>query len=192
MFQLNKLVLAGVLFTFTMLCEAQETVIIENQKETEFDIRVKEDGKSHYIKFDSDDLDSDEFESKLDELPKELQNKIRNIISNMHLGVDGMKIINFENDSNADSSIYMFKILKDNSKNMVIAGNDSGDIVELHQEVEIFHSNDENHEERVKVIKFDLGGEHVSSEFNLIKSLLTEVKLSPEQITQIQDVLNTK
>jgi len=192
MFQLNKLVLAGVLFTFTILCEAQETVIIENQKETEFDIRVKEDGKSHYIKFDSDDLDSDEFESKLDELPKELQNKIRNIISNMHLGVDGMKIINFENDSNADSSIYMFKILKDNSKNMVIAGNDSGDIVELHQEVEIFHSNDENHEERVKVIKFDLGGEHVSSEFNLIKSLLTEVKLSPEQITQIQDVLNTK
>jgi len=192
MFQLNKLVLAGVLFTFTILCEAQETVIIENQKETEFDIRVKEDGKSHYIKFDSDDLDSDEFESKLDELPKELQNKIRNIISNMHLGVDGMKIINFENDSNADSSIYMFKILKDNSKNMVIAGNDSGDIVELHQEVEIFHSNDENHEERVKVLKFDLEGEHVSSEFNLIKSLLTEVKLSPEQITQIQDVLNTK
>jgi len=189
MFQLNKFTLAGVILAFSALSQAKETVIIEYQKEAEFDIQIKKDGKSHVIKFDSDDLESDEFYSKLDKLPKEMQSKIKNIISNMHLDTDDMQIVNFDHDG---SSTHMFKVMKDNSKKMVIVNGDSDELVELHKEIRINYSDDEHHDGLVKVIKLDFGGTDENSEFNLIRSLLTDVELTPEQITQIQDVLNTK
>lgn len=181
--KLSQLVLASGLLLASGLVAAQnvQTTVVKLEKDaSDMKVMVDEGQGAHVIQFDSSELGSAELDDKISQLPAEAQEKVRKLLTQIESG-EGKNVF----------------VLKDKTIETYMDGDGSD-----HKVMFISHAEDINveippapaHPEHVKVMKFALemdGGEK-NHEFMMIKSLLKSATLTPEQIDEIQTLLNKK
>lgn len=192
----KALAAAGLVFAASSYATDIETHHVIKVKQIDGDVKVMvNEGHNNdvrVIKLDKADLGSEELAEKLAEklaeLPDETRQKVEEVLQQIDVEVDGVSIF-------SDKVLQTFD--KDGAVNkMVFVQHDSEDFT-LHLPPEPplppGAPNPVKPTKAPKVFKFSFGadgeGDH---EFKLISSLLKETKLTPEQIDELQTLLNEK
>lgn len=163
----------------------QTTMIKLEQDLSDLKVMVNEGQGNHVIHFDKSELGSAQLDEKISQLPAESQEKVRKLLTQIESG-EGKNVF----------------VLKDKVIEAYTDGDDiTHKMVFISQGYELnidippppAAPNAPKHPEHVKVMKFalDIEGEG-GHEFAVIKSLLQNATLTPEQIDEIQTLLNSK
>lgn len=168
--------LAAVLTSYSSLAEEKKVKVVEFHSA----IEVAENGNETPFKFVFEGKpDEQAIEDAIAELSPEKQEKIRNILNNLHLDfseeMDGERVFAFKFDDNSDGhkiELHRVKEWADTVKNnMVFVG---------------------DNDKSAKVYKFMFGDNGTKSQFDVIKKLVESSELTAEQISELQDIINSK
>ena len=182
----------GIVFAASSYATDKEALHVIKIKQVNDDVKVMvsegHNSDVRVIKLDKADLGSEVLVEKLADLPDETRQKVEEVLQQIDVEVDGV-------------SIFSDKVLQTFDKGgavnkMVFVQHDSEDFT-LHLPPEPplppGAPKPVKPTKAPKVFKFSFGtdgeGDH---EFKLISSLLKETKLTPEQIDELQILLNEK
>ena len=186
--KLSQLVLvSGLLLTSGLVAakHVQTTVVKLEKDASDMKVMVDEGQGAHVIQFDSSELGGAELDDKISQLPAEAQEKVRKLLTQIESG-EGKNVFVLK-----DKVIEAYTDGDDITHKMVFIS--QGDELNIDIPPPPAAPNAPKHPEHVKVMKFalDIEGEG-GHEFAVIKSLLQNATLTPEQIDEIQTLLNSK
>ncbi len=188
----KALAAAGIVFAASSYATDKEALHVIKVKQINDDVKVMvsegHNSDVRVIKLDKADLGSEVLIEKLADLPNETRQKVEEVLQQIDVEVDGVSIF-------SDKVLQTFD--KDGAVNkMVFVQNDSEDFTLLlppEPPLPPGAPQPVKPAKAPKVFKFSFGadgeGDH---EFKLISSLLKETKLTPEQIDELQTLLNEK
>ncbi|MDP5214786.1 hypothetical protein ORJ66_17175 [Pseudoalteromonas tunicata] len=189
MFMLNKfsqlLLSAGLMVASGLvMAEQAKTTVIKLEKElSDVKVLVDEGQGSQFIHFDKSELGSAELDEKINQLPADTQEKVRKLLAKMAAG-DGKNVFILD-----DKTIETFS--DDTSHKMVFISNGDELNFDIPSPPPAPNAPAQSHNVKVMKFAFEMDGEE-GHEFMLIKTLLQKAKLNPEQIDEIQTLLNSK
>lgn len=191
MFMLNKfsqlLLSAGLMVASGLvMAEQAKTTVIKLEKElSDVKVLVDEGQGSQFIQFDTSELGSAELDEKINQLPADTQEKVRKLLAKMESG-EGKNVFIMD-----DKTIETFSDGDDTSHKMVFISNGDELNFDIPSPPDAPDIPAEPHKVKMMKFAFEMAGEE-GHEFMLIKTLLQKAKLNPEQIDEIQTLLNSK